>query len=163
MVETITKGMQNELENATSQNTAASSPMTESDLFAVIKEKAYVEAGSEAHKLMHEIAMNARRITMEMNTKFHTNEELNELFSELIGEKVDPSFGIFPPFFQVVFHVGKPNCNTFIPFISLEPSLDCQWLPSWPDMILGLSFSLVLHSSPLYLPVPSWLLCLSLS
>ena len=65
MVETITKGMQNELENATSQNIAASSPMTESDFFALVKEKGYVEAGSEAHKLMHEMAMDARRITME--------------------------------------------------------------------------------------------------
>ena len=114
MVETITKGMQNELENATSQNAATSSPMTENDFFALVKEKGYVEAGSDAHKLMHEMAMNARRITMEMNTKFHTNDELNALFSELTGEKVDPSFGIFPPFYTDCgrnIHVGK---NVFI-------------------------------------------------
>ena len=50
MVETITKGMQNELENATSQNAATSSPMTENDFFALIKEKGYVEAGEKKYR-----------------------------------------------------------------------------------------------------------------
>lgn len=114
MVETIIQGMQNEEEKPMSQNEAESSPMTDSEFFAMVKEKHYVEAGSEAHKLMHEMSLNARRITMEMNTKFHTNEELIDLFSELTGEKVDSSFGIFPPFYTDCgrnIHVGK---NVFI-------------------------------------------------
>lgn len=119
MVETITKGMQEELEKSASQNNdkqdeSASAPMTEKDFFALIKEKGFVEAGSEAHQLMHQMAMSARSITMEMNTKFHTNEELVQLFSDLTGEKVDDSFGIFPPFYTDCgrnIHVGK---NVFI-------------------------------------------------
>lgn len=120
MVETIKKGMQEELEAAPSAETglvpvaSESELMTESDFFALVKEKAFVEAGSEAHKLMHVMSANARRVTMEMNTKFHTNEELVALFSELTGEQVDASFGIFPPFYTDCgrnIHVGK---NVFI-------------------------------------------------
>lgn len=64
-------------------------------------------------------------------------------------------FAIFPPFFQVGFHMGKSNCNISIPFIFLEPSLGLSvvaLLACYTDMTLGLSFSLVLHSS---LPIPT--------
>lgn len=38
------------------------------------------------------------KITMEMNTRYHTPEELRNLMSKLIGKKVDDTFRIFPPF-----------------------------------------------------------------
>ncbi len=135
MVETIEKGMLEDLDDTPQSNfpsksestqvagstsmtvsatAVGSSLMTENEFFEYIKQYPCVEAGSHAHQLMHAMATNARRITMEMNTKFHTNDELVNLFSELTGEKVDSSFGIFPPFYTDCgrnIHVGK---NVFI-------------------------------------------------
>ena len=64
-----------------------------------MKRKTYIEANSEMHLHMHDAAQRARRITSEINNTFHTAKELRDLFSELIGEKVDESFGLFPPFY----------------------------------------------------------------
>ena len=57
-----------------------------------------VENGSEAHLLMHQMAQEAIRITMEINSRYHTPEELRTLFSELWGIEVPESFSMFPPF-----------------------------------------------------------------
>ncbi|MCQ2959776.1 MAG: sugar O-acetyltransferase [Bacteroidales bacterium] len=57
-----------------------------------------VENGSEAHLFMHKMSQEAIRITMEINNKYHTPEELRQLFSELWDIKVPETFGIFPPF-----------------------------------------------------------------
>ena len=64
-----------------------------------MKRRAYIVANSEAHLHMHEASERARKITAEINGKFHTAEELRELFSELTGTKVDDNFGLFPPFY----------------------------------------------------------------
>lgn len=42
-----------------------------------------VECGSEAHLFMHRMSQEAIRITMEINNKYHTPEELRKLFSKL--------------------------------------------------------------------------------
>ena len=63
-----------------------------------MRNRAYIEANSEMHLHMHEMAQRARRITVEMNDSYRTPEELRELFSALTGKQVDESFGIFPPF-----------------------------------------------------------------
>lgn len=39
------------------------------------------------------------KITMELNTKYHTPEEIVEIFSRLTGKTVDKSFRLFPPFY----------------------------------------------------------------
>ncbi|MDE7213853.1 MAG: sugar O-acetyltransferase [Anaeroplasmataceae bacterium] len=48
---------------------------------------------------MHEASEQARKITTEMNHTYHTQEELRKLFSTLTGQKIDESFGLFPPFY----------------------------------------------------------------
>lgn len=56
----------------------------------------------------------AIRIGVEMNTKYHTPEELQEIVSLLIGKKVDDTFRLFPPFytdFGKNISIGK---NVFI-------------------------------------------------
>lgn len=56
----------------------------------------------------------ARKITSKINDGYKDMDEIRALFSELIGEKVDPSFCLFPPFqtdFGRNIHVGK---NVFI-------------------------------------------------
>ena len=57
-----------------------------------------VENGSEAHLLMHQMAQESIRITMEINNRYHSPEELRTLFSELWGIEVPESFSMFPPF-----------------------------------------------------------------
>ena len=57
-----------------------------------------VENGSEAHLLMHQMAQDAIRITMEINNRYHTPEELRVLFSELWGIEIPEGFAMFPPF-----------------------------------------------------------------
>lgn len=69
-----------------------------------ISETGHVEAGSEAHALMHQMADEAIRITMDINNKYHTAEELLRLMSELTGADIDPTFRFFPP---IYFDFGK--------------------------------------------------------
>ncbi len=49
-------------------------------------------------KVFNELSQQALKVTMEMNNKYHTPEEIVELFSKLTGKKVDKSFRLFPPF-----------------------------------------------------------------
>lgn len=50
-----------------------------------------VEAGSPAHLFMHAMSQEAIRITMEINNRYHTPEELRALLSELWGIEVPTS------------------------------------------------------------------------
>lgn len=73
-----------------------------------------VQGGSEVHQFMHGVSQEALRITAEINTGYHTPEELRALFSQLIGQPVDESFGMFPPFYTDCgknIHIGK---NVFL-------------------------------------------------
>lgn len=73
-----------------------------------------VDGGSEAHQVMHELSQRALKITMELNNQYHTQEEIVRLMSELTGQEVDSSFGLFPPFYTDCgrnIHIGK---NVFI-------------------------------------------------
>lgn len=53
----------------------------------------------ELHGLLTECSYEAQRITMALNTSYHSREEIVEIFSELTGNKVDSSFMCFPPFY----------------------------------------------------------------
>ena len=53
----------------------------------------------EAIDAMRHYTREAQMITMKINTSFHEEEELVELFSELTGKSVDPTFRLFPPFY----------------------------------------------------------------
>ena len=56
----------------------------------------------------------AQKITCELNYKFHEADEIREIFSKLINQKVDDEFRVFPPFytdFGKNIHLGK---NVFI-------------------------------------------------
>jgi len=73
-----------------------------------------VKAGTDMAFSCHYYSSEARKITTEINNKYHTNEEIVELFSKLIRQKVDESFGLFPPFQTdcgINIHIGK---NVFI-------------------------------------------------
>jgi|SRR5690625_62673 len=52
----------------------------------------------ELHELLTQNSYEAIRITTKLNTSSHSREEIVDIFSELTGNKVDPSFMCFPPF-----------------------------------------------------------------
>ena len=58
-----------------------------------------VEGGGEMHRFMREINEVTMRLTCELNAKYHTGEEIREIFSKIIGKPVDKSFRLFPPFY----------------------------------------------------------------
>ena len=69
-----------------------------------------VVGGSEAHMFMHGVSQEALKITAEINGSYHEPHELRALFSKLIGQPVDESFGLFPPFHTDCgknIHIGK--------------------------------------------------------
>ena len=73
-----------------------------------------VEGGSEAHLFMHGVSQEALKITAEINGSYHAPEDLRALFSRLIGQPVDESFALFPPFHTDCgknIHIGK---NVFL-------------------------------------------------
>ncbi len=52
----------------------------------------------------------ALRISMELNNRYHTPEEIREIMSRLTGQQIDHSFRLFPPFytdFGKNTHIGK--------------------------------------------------------
>lgn len=73
-----------------------------------------VKGGSEAHLFMHGVSQEALKITAEINGSYHEPQQLRALFSRLIGQPVDESFAMFPPFYTDCgknISVGK---NVFI-------------------------------------------------
>ena len=53
----------------------------------------------ELHGLLTQCSYEAQKITMKLNTSYHSKEEIVEIFRELTGSKVDSSFMCFPPFY----------------------------------------------------------------
>jgi len=41
----------------------------------------------------------AIRVTMELNTKYHTPKEIRKIMAELTGKEIDDTFRMFPPFY----------------------------------------------------------------
>lgn len=66
--------------------------------------KNYVSTGGvldseEIHRFMDEMSDMARRITFQLNTAYHTQDEVRALLSELFGYEVPQSLRVFPPFY----------------------------------------------------------------
>lgn len=66
------------------------------------------------HKLLTDCSYEAQKITMELNNSYHTKEEITELFERLTGEKIDPSFMCFPPFYTDFGKNIKFGKNVFL-------------------------------------------------
>lgn len=58
-----------------------------------------VKAGTTAYELLIKCSNEAMRITAELNSSYHTPEQIRELMAELTGKPIDPSFILFPPFY----------------------------------------------------------------
>lgn len=73
-----------------------------------------MEAGSDVHARMVRLSFEVMRVTSRLNAGYHEPEEIRDLFAELTGSDIDPSFGLFPPFYTDCgknIHIGK---NVFI-------------------------------------------------
>lgn len=57
------------------------------------------EENAERNACANELFQEAIRIGMELNTKYHTPEELREIMGRLTGKSIDDSFRMFPPFY----------------------------------------------------------------
>ncbi len=71
--------------------------MTVKEVIDGFRERA--EENAERDAYANELFQEAVRIGMELNTMYHTPEELREIMGRLIGKKVDRSFRMFPPFY----------------------------------------------------------------
>lgn len=65
---------------------------------ALMKEGTPIVFGTDLLWSFGEYAQDAIKITMEMNTKYHTPEEVRKLFSKLTASDIDESCMIIPPF-----------------------------------------------------------------
>lgn len=71
-------------------------------------------AGSEAHRQMVELALEAMKITAVINQGYHEPQQVRALMEQLTGMPIDESFTLFPPFYTDCgknIHIGK---NVFI-------------------------------------------------
>jgi acetyltransferase-like isoleucine patch superfamily enzyme len=58
-----------------------------------------ITAGSEVHQCMHRLSQEAIQLTTELNSRFHTAQEIVDLMEKITGRPVDHSFALFPPFY----------------------------------------------------------------
>lgn len=72
--------------------------MTEKEFLTYASEGKPIAAGSPMHQTMHRMSQEALRITAEINSRYHTPEELRRLMSALTGKPLDDTFAMFPPF-----------------------------------------------------------------
>lgn len=84
------------------------------DFLAHLNRGKVVEGGSEMHQVMHKASQEALKLTAELNGRYHTPQEVQELFSRLIGKPVDKTFAMFPPFYTDCGKNIKVGKNVFI-------------------------------------------------
>lgn len=85
-----------------------------SEFRELMSKREYVVAGSELSQMFHKYAQEALKLTSELNSKYHTPDEIIKIFSELTGREVDKSFGLFPPFYTDCGKNIKLGKNVFI-------------------------------------------------
>lgn len=73
--------------------------MKDKEFFAYMQSGRKVTDGSEIHQYMSALSQRALKITMQMNSAYHTPEELQALMAELTGHPVSDTFHFFPPFY----------------------------------------------------------------
>ena len=73
-----------------------------------------IEAGSKVFEMFHKLSKEALKITVELNNKYHTPDEIIGIFSKLTGKDIDKSFRLFPPFYTDCGKNIKIGKNVFI-------------------------------------------------
>ena len=73
-----------------------------------------VGTDAEVRLMMHELSQEALRITAELNSSYHSPDKIREIMERLTGRSIDPSFGLFPPFYTDCGKNIKLGKNVFI-------------------------------------------------
>ena len=84
--------------------------MTTQQFLEIMDSGEQIKANSPTHLKMHELSQEAIKITMEINSSYHTPDELTALMEQLTGRKVGERFGLFPPFYTDCgknIHIGS--------------------------------------------------------
>ncbi len=84
------------------------------ELLKIFNEGSALEMEEDAALACNYFSQEAQKITCKINYQYHDFDEIRELFSKLIGEKVSDDFRLFPPFttdFGKNIHLGN---NVFI-------------------------------------------------
>ncbi|OAX48512.1 MULTISPECIES: sugar O-acetyltransferase [Paenibacillus] len=63
---------------------------------------------------IHDLIVEAQKITMQLNNSYHEAKEVRGLFSKLTGVEVDESFGLLPPFYTDFGKNIRVGRNVFI-------------------------------------------------
>lgn len=71
--------------------------MTVQDVIDNFRESAEKRLDNE--EFAKNLFQDAIRVTMELNNKYHTPEEIRAIMSELTGKTIDDTFRMFPPFY----------------------------------------------------------------
>lgn len=72
------------------------------------------EMSDEMNQCVLDTCQQTLRLTMELNNRYHTPEEIRMILSQITGEEIDSSFNMFPPFYADFgrnIHFGK---NVFV-------------------------------------------------
>lgn len=69
------------------------------EFYRKMAEQKTIEAGSDIFQLFDFLSQEALKITMELNNKYHSPDEIVEIFSKLTEKNVDKTFRLFPPFY----------------------------------------------------------------
>lgn len=73
--------------------------MTVEEIIKCFQDENYpARKNPETVKLFNALCQESVKICMEINTVYHTPQELVELMSKLTGKQIDSSFRMFPPF-----------------------------------------------------------------
>lgn len=73
------------------------------------------EADPDFPRLCQEIE-NTRRLVGELNTGYHSPDEVRALLESIWGQPLDPSVGMFPPFYTAFGKTTRVGRNVFINF-----------------------------------------------
>lgn len=73
-------------------------------------------AGTDAYRAMITISQEAIRLCCELNTGFHTPEQIRDCMSTITGQPVHASFRLFPPFYTDFGKNIRFGKNVFVNF-----------------------------------------------
>lgn len=102
----------NHTETPKSQNKA--SQTQERDIFERDRSGDLVRRSDPGFSRIEEVIRGATKITSKLNSSYHDEDEIRDIFSELTGSKVDSSFYLIPPFYTDFGRNIKIGKNVFI-------------------------------------------------
>lgn len=68
------------------------------DLLAELDAGRTIAGGSPLHRVMHEAAQEALRVTADLNARYHEPSEVRAFLAHLTRSRIDASMVLFPPF-----------------------------------------------------------------